>query len=160
MADPMTELVERGPVPVDRLEIGVRPGHLHVIVRGAVEGTVAADAKISAGRGDQRLGVREDQTFGHGRRDGDQFAGKVFALIGVEHDESLEKWNRTGFVAIALRPLEFLIWDEAVGIDDGGAVFAFADVAANAQGLAKRQPALAGEPSLDDGTPENEDIDA
>jgi hypothetical protein len=35
---------------------------------------------------------------------------------------------------------------------------AFAHVTAKAQGLAKREPALAGEPSLDDGTPKNEDI--
>ena len=133
----MTELMECRPVPVDRLEIGVRPGHLHVILRGAVEGPVAADAKIGAGRGDQRFGLGEDQTLGHRRRGGHQFAGKVLALIGVEHGESLEERNRPGFVAVVLRPLAFLVGDEAVGVDDGGAVFAFAHVAAKAQGLAK-----------------------
>jgi hypothetical protein len=30
MSDPVTEFVERGPVPVDRLEVGVGPGHSHV----------------------------------------------------------------------------------------------------------------------------------
>lgn len=125
-------------MPVDRLEIGVRPGHLHVILRGAVEGPVAADAKIGAGRGDQRLGLGEDQTLGHRRRGSDKFARQVLALIGVEHGESLEERNRAGFVAVALRPLAFLAGDEAVGIDDCGAVLAFAHVAAKAQGLAKR----------------------
>ena len=72
----------------------------------------------------------------------------------------LEKRNRTGFVAVALRPLAFPAGDEAIGIDDGRAVFAFAHVAAKTQGLAKREPPLSGEPSLDDGTPKDEDIDA
>ena len=71
---------------------------------------------------------------------------KVLALIGVEHGKSLEERNRTGFVTIALRPLAFLVGDKAVGIDDGSAVFAFADAAAKAQGLAKREPSLAGKP--------------
>jgi hypothetical protein len=160
MADPMTEFVERGPMPVDRLEIGVGPGHLHIILRGAIEGAVTAEAEIGAGRGDQRLGLGQDQALGYRRRGRNQFAGKVLALIGAEHGETLEERNRTGFVTIALRPLAFLVGDEAIGIDDGGAAFALAHVAAKAQGLAKREPALAGEPSLDDGPPKNEDIDA
>ena len=97
MADPMTELVECRPVPIDRLEIGVRPGHLHVILRGAVEGPVAADAEIGAGRGDQRLGLGQDQTLGHRRRGGrPDLAGKALALIGVEHGKSLEERDRPG----------------------------------------------------------------
>jgi len=73
-------------MPIDRLEIGVGPRHLHVILRRAVEGAVAADVEIGAGRGNQRLGLGEDQTLGYRRRGSDQFAGKVLALIGVERN--------------------------------------------------------------------------
>ena len=105
MSDPVTELVERRPVPVDRLEIGVGPRHLHVILRRAVEGAVAADAEIGAGRGDQRLGLGEDQTLGHRRRRGrPDLAGKVLALIGVEHGESLEERDRPGLRRRRARP--------------------------------------------------------
>src|SRR3546814_15540988 len=48
---------------------------------------------------------------------------------------------------------------EAVGIDDGGAVLALADIAAERERLAKRQPALPGEALLDDAAPEDQDID-
>ena len=53
----MAKLMEGGAVPVDRLEIGCRRRHLHEIARRAVEGPVAADAEIDAGRRDQRLGL-------------------------------------------------------------------------------------------------------
>ena len=72
MADPVTELVQGRPVPVDRLEIGVGPRHLDEIVGRAVEGAVAADAEVGAGRGDQRLGVGQDKPLGNRRRCGDQ----------------------------------------------------------------------------------------
>ena len=39
--------------------------------------------------------------------------------------------------------------NEAIGIDEGGAVLALADIAAEAEGLAKRQPALGREALLD-----------
>ena len=62
----MTKLMERGPVPVDRLEIGVGPRHLDEVAASGVEGAFAADAEIGAGRRDQRLGLREDQPSGTG----------------------------------------------------------------------------------------------
>jgi len=52
----MTELVECGPVPIDRLEIGSRRRHLHEIARCVVVGARTADAEVRAGGGDQRLG--------------------------------------------------------------------------------------------------------
>ena len=61
MAGAMTELMQCGPVPIDRLEIGLRRRHLHKIVRRVVEGRLAADAEIRAGGGDQRLGLGLDQ---------------------------------------------------------------------------------------------------
>ena len=69
----MTELMERRPVPIDGLEIGLGPRHLDEIVDGAVEGALAANAEVSAGRGDQRLGVRQDEPLGNRRGSAGQF---------------------------------------------------------------------------------------
>ena len=91
-------------MPVDRLEIGVGPRHLNVVVGRAVEGAIATDAEVGAGRRDQRLGLGLDQPLGHGRRGGDQSGGKVLALIGVEDRESFEERDRAGLVAVALAP--------------------------------------------------------
>jgi hypothetical protein len=44
----MTEFVKRGAVPIYWLEIGLRRRDLHIILRGYIEGPVAADAKIDA----------------------------------------------------------------------------------------------------------------
>jgi len=52
-------------MPVNRLEIGLRGRHHHVVIRGDVEGAIAADAEIDAGGLDQRLDLRLDQA---GRR--------------------------------------------------------------------------------------------
>ena len=48
MAGRVTELVERGAMPVDRLEIGMRRRDLHVIFDRGVERAIAADTKIDA----------------------------------------------------------------------------------------------------------------
>lgn len=52
----MAELMQGGAVPVDRLEMGLRPRDLHKVVGRAVEGLIAADPKVGAGRVDQRFG--------------------------------------------------------------------------------------------------------
>ncbi len=62
--------------------------------------------------------------------------------------------------SVAFRPPAFLVWREAVGVDDSRAVFAFANVAAECQGLAKREPALTGKAAFDDGAPKDQHIDA
>src|SRR5580693_1680119 len=154
MTDPVTELMEDRSMPVDRLEIGVGPRHLNVVVGGAVEGEIATHAEVGAGRGDQRLGLGQDQPVGHGLRGGDQ-SGEVLTLISVEDRESFEERDRAGLVAVALRPLAFVIGNEAICIDDGGAALAFADIPAEAERLAESEPALAGEAALDDGAPED-----
>jgi hypothetical protein len=69
----------------------------------------------------------QDQPLGHRRRGGDQSVGRVLTLIGVEDRESFEERDRSGLVAVAFRSLAFIIRNEAVGIDNGGAVLAFAD---------------------------------
>ena len=57
----MPDFVERGPVPVDRFEIGLRRRHLHEIVPRIVERPLATDPEIHAGCADQRLGLRQDE---------------------------------------------------------------------------------------------------
>ena len=48
MSGRMTEFVQRGAVPVDRLEIGLRRRDLHVVFGGSIEGAIAADAEVNA----------------------------------------------------------------------------------------------------------------
>jgi hypothetical protein len=59
----MGELMQGGPMPVDGLEIDLRPRHLYEIMDGAVERALSANPKFYAGRADQRLGVRQDEPF-------------------------------------------------------------------------------------------------
>jgi hypothetical protein len=54
----MGELMEGRPMPVDGLEIGLRPRHLYEIMDGAVERALSANPEFYAGRANQRLGVR------------------------------------------------------------------------------------------------------
>ena len=61
----MTKLMQGGPVPVDRFEIGVRPRDLDEIMVRAVEGAIAADAEVGAGRSDERLDLRQDHSLGN-----------------------------------------------------------------------------------------------
>src|SRR5260370_5734612 len=56
----MAELMEDGPVPVDWLKESRRRGNLDVVRAWDVEGAVAADADIGAGRAAQRLGLVQD----------------------------------------------------------------------------------------------------
>ncbi|MFG1473824.1 hypothetical protein [Xanthobacter agilis] len=46
----MTEFVQRGAVPIDRLEIRLGRRDLHIVERRNVEGPVAADIAVSRGR--------------------------------------------------------------------------------------------------------------
>ncbi|KIU01683.1 hypothetical protein QU38_00370, partial [Staphylococcus aureus] len=71
----------------------------------------------------------------------------------------LQERDRLGLVAgLAGAPL-LVVGHEAVGIDDGRAALALADIAAERQRLADGEPALAGKAVLDDGAPEDQHID-
>src|SRR6202012_4749540 len=59
-----------------------------------------------------------------------------------------------------LGPLAFAFGHKAIGKTDGRAAFAFADMPAKAQGLAKGQPFLIGKAAPDHGVPQDQDIDA
>jgi hypothetical protein len=98
MAAGVTQLVQGRPVPVDRLEIGLRRRHLHIVVGRNVEGPVAADAEVDAGRLDQRFDPRLDQAGRRRRRDGD-VVGQPVALRRVEDREALQEGDGLGFLA-------------------------------------------------------------
>jgi hypothetical protein len=146
MARGVPQLVQGRAVPVDRLEIRLGRRHLHIVECWNIEGAVAADAEVDAGRPDQGLDPRFDEA---GRRrwshNGDVLRQAV-ALRRVEHREALEERDRGGFLAGLAGAALLVLRREAVGIDDGGAAFAPADIAAERQGLAEGEPALAGKP--------------
>ena len=62
----MTEFMQRGAMPVDRLEIGLWRRDLHVIFGRSVEGAIAADTKGDASRLDQGFDRRLDKPGGGG----------------------------------------------------------------------------------------------
>ena len=66
----MRKLVKRRPMPIDRLEEGLRRRDLHEVVQRVVERPCAANPEIDARRPDQRFCLREDKTGfdGRGRR--------------------------------------------------------------------------------------------
>jgi hypothetical protein len=81
-------------------------------------------------------------------------------LLDVEDGEALEEGDGTRFLASLMGAVAHVVGNEAVGIDDGVAALALADVASEREGLPESQPALGGIALLDDGVPQDEDIDA
>ena len=77
----------------------------------------------------------------------------------VEDGESFQERDSVGLIASVAGTLLLVLGNEAIGIDDGGAALALADIAAEREGLTESEPALAGEAMLDDGAPEDQDID-
>src|SRR5580704_13022706 len=124
-------------MPIYGLEICFRRRHLHIVRARRIECLIAADPKIDAGRADEGIDFGQDEIGANRRRrDGKRFR-QILTLLAIENREALEEGDRTGFIPIAFRTLAFVIRNEAVGIDDGSTVLAFADAAANAQGLAE-----------------------
>src|SRR5581483_2890546 len=125
-----------------------------------IEGAVAADAKVDAGRLDQRFDRRLDQVGRRRWRSRGYPVRESVALIAIEDGEAFQKRDRLRLVAGLDRTTLLVLRHEAVGINDSRAALTFADVTAERQRLAKRQPALAGKTVLDHGAPENKDIHA
>ena len=71
-----------------------------------------------------------DQARRRWRRSGGDLLGQILALVRVENGKSLEEWDCLRFFAGLGRPPLFVVRHEAIGIDDGGAALALADVAA------------------------------
>jgi hypothetical protein len=145
----MGAFMERRPVPIDGLEEGLGQRDLHIVVRGHVEGAAAADAEVNSRRFDQRLDPGLDHAGLRRGRSDYEILRQTFALSQVEDGKAFQEWIRLRFFAGLLRALLLVVGNEAVGIDDGGAALALADVAAERQRLPKREPALNGETVLD-----------
>jgi len=115
-------------------------------VRRHVERTVASDTEINPARLDQRLHLWLDQAGFGRRRDNGEVVGQALALRQVENREALQERDRLGLLAgLSGAPL-LVVGDKAVGIDDGGAMLALADMTAKGQRLPEREPALGGKP--------------
>src|SRR3954452_15586310 len=137
----MRQLVESRSMPIDWFKIGLRRRHLHIIFRRHIEGTVAADAEVDAGRLDQVFDLRLDQARRRGWRRCRDLWRQAVALITVEDCELLEERNGMRFLAGLMYAALFAGRDESVGIDDGRAALALADVTTERQRLAEGKPA-------------------
>jgi hypothetical protein len=71
----MAKFMQDRAMPIDRLEICCRRRHLNIIFQRDVEGAIAADAKIDAGRLDQRLDLRLNHAGRRRWRDGRDLRG-------------------------------------------------------------------------------------
>ena len=153
----MTELMENCPKPIDRLEICVDRGNLHIVETGMIERLAAADSNDGAGRRDD--GVRRGNDRLGWRQSRCGVSGQTFALVGVEQREAFEERDARGDVSGLAGPLALCIRGEAIGIDDGDAVLAFSHAAAGSQSLTKSEPAMPGEFAFRDRGPKREDVD-
>src|SRR6185312_2634863 len=124
------KFMQRSAVPIERLEIGRRRRHLHVILRRRVEGAIAADAEVDTGRSNQGLDRRLDHAGKRWRCGGRDVGRQAVALIGVKDDEPLEEWNGLRFLAGLARAALFRGWHEAISVDHRGAALPLADVTA------------------------------
>ena len=111
---------------------------------------IAADAKISPRRLDQRLRLGKDETFGDWRWRERNIFGQAFALIGRKDSEALEEWNGAGLPILLCRSLTFFAGREAVGINDGSAMCSLANIPAERQRLPEGQKTVRAEAILDD----------
>ena len=140
-------------MPVDRFEIGSRRRHLYEIARRVVVGARTADAEIRAGRRDQGLGSRLNLAWWRRDHQSSDILGQAIALIRVKDGKALEKRDGTRLLAGLRGAPTFVVWGEAIGIDDGRSPLALSDMAAEPECLAEGKPALSRKAVLDNGTP-------
>ena len=101
----------------------------------------------------------DEVALGEDRRTGKEMLRQAVALRDVEHGEALEERHRLGLVAVLAGALQFSLGNEAVGIANGRAAFALANIAAQVQRLPEGQPILMGKALLDDRAPQDQDVD-
>src|SRR5947207_11422390 len=156
----MTEFMQRGAMPIDRLEIGLRRRDLHVVFGRSIEGALAANAKRYAGGLDQGFDRRLNQARRRWRSCGCDLVRQILALVSVENGKTLEeRYDLHLFTGLGRTP--FLIArHETIGVDDGRAAFALANVAAERERLTEGEPTLTGKSAFDHGSPKDEDVNA
>ena len=136
----MAQLVKSRAMPVDRLMEIVGPRHGDIVMPRAVISGRATDAKIGARRGDQFLGVRQDQAIRDGRRWETDMFGQVVTLVDREHREMLEERNpAAGCGAFGIRSATFAAGHKAAGVDDTDTAFAATHRAPQGRSLPERQ---------------------
>ena len=89
-------------MPVDRLEIGLRRWHLHIVLRRHIEGAAAPDAEVDAGCLDQRVDRRLDQIRRRRWRGNSESPGKPFALRQVEDREAFQERDRLRLLPVSM----------------------------------------------------------
>lgn len=156
---PMRQLMGGGAGEIDRDVEGARTWHLDVVVPGVVKGLVAAETKIGAAGLDEGVDRRRHDGVGNSGHRRRQRVGETVALVGVEDGEALQEGDAAAPVTVPAAARIVLARREAAGIDDGGAMLALAHAAAEPERLAEGEPVLGAEAVLDDGVPENEDVD-
>src|SRR5690606_30498668 len=160
MAGGVPQLVQGRPVPVDRFEIGQWRRHLNIIMYGNIEGLISANAEVDSGRPDQRLDPWLDHVGRRWRRLDSNILRQALALRRVEHGEALEKRDAASFLPRLPRAALLILGREAVGINDGRAALTFPDITAERQGLAESQPMLGRIAVLNNGAPEDQNVNA
>ena len=130
------------------------------ILAAMIEGFPAAFADACAACGDQFLGCGHHIGRRHRLRDRRDMRRKALALLHIEYGEAFEERHGVRIVALLFRPLAFAARNEAVGVTNRRATFAFAHMPAKAQGLAEGQPFLRGETVFHHGIPQDQNIDA
>jgi hypothetical protein len=139
----MTEFMKSRAIPVDWFKIARWWRHAHAVVSDVVESLISADTEIRAGGRDQGCGLRQDLS-GFGRWDHRPVAvGQTLALVEIKHGEALEERDRAWGAAFFGGLASFVARREAMGIDDGGAAGALADIAAQFERLAEGQEGVA-----------------
>ena len=97
---------------------------------------------------------------GSRRRCGDrEILRQAFALRQVEDGEALQERDRLRFLAGLARAFLLVVGNEAVGIDDGGAVLALADIAAERRAPGETSASPGREAVLDHRAPEDQHVD-
>ncbi|MET4121122.1 hypothetical protein ABIB85_007584 [Bradyrhizobium sp. JR1.5] len=124
----MCQFMQGRSMPIDRFEIGLGWGHLYIVFRRRIKGAVAADAEVDPGRLDQVFDPRLDQAWRRRRRRSCDLWRQAVALIAVEDREALEERNSLCLLAGLMCAALFVDGHEAVGVDDGRAALALADV--------------------------------
>src|SRR3984957_7270496 len=160
MAGRMTEFMQRGAVPIDRLEKGLRWRDLDIVFDRCVEGATTSDPEINAAGFDQGFDCRLNQAWRRWRRGRCDFVRQATTLVCVKDCEAFQEWNRLRLFPVFGRPTFLVLWHKPVGVDDCGAAFTLADMAAKRQSLAKGEPALSCEAVFDHGSPKDQDVDA
>jgi hypothetical protein len=107
----------------------------------------------SAGRRDQGLGSRLNLAWWRRDHQSSDILGQAIALIRVKDGKALEKRDGTRLLAGLRGAPTFVVWGEAIGIDDGRSPLALSDMAAEPECLAEGEPALPGKAMFDNGTP-------